>query len=492
MSSRARPIIVATEGPEAYFLRLARGVALDIRRGRLRQGDPLPGTRALAASLGVNRNTVVAAYRELALEGWVVVRGGGGTFVAGGAPDPRPRGFARGLPAQAMARSPGFLLSPEAPNGAIPVATKPGVLVMAGGVPDVRLLPTALLARAYRRALSAPGSERLLAYGDPRGDGQLCAAIARMARETRGVPVSEGNVLVTRGSQMALELVAHAIVPHGGTVAVEGTGYPPAWAAFRRCGARVVPVPVDAHGIVVEALTPLAGAGLSLVYVTPHHQYPTTATLTPSRRAALLDLARRERFAIIEDDYDHELHYDGRPILPLASADPSGHVVYIGTLSKVLAPALRLGYVLAPEPFIERLAKDRFVLDRQGDHVVERATAELLEDGSVARHVRKCRQIYRARRDQLVSGLMSRLGGRVLVRAPSGGMALWAEVDLPAKDVARWESRALERGVSFAAGGRFTFDGRPLPFARFGFAMLGQEEIDRALDRLVRAFPTRA
>jgi GntR family transcriptional regulator/MocR family aminotransferase len=291
---------------------------------------------------------------------------------------------------------------------------------------------------------------------------------------------------------MALELVAHAIVPRGGTVAVEAIGYRPAWAAFRRCGARVVPVPVDAHGIVVAALAPLVRDGLSLVYVTPHHQYPTTATLTPSRRAALLDLARHEKFAIVEDDYDHELHYDGRPILPLASADPAGHVVYIGTLSKVLAPALRLGYVLAPEPFIERLARDRFVLDRQGDHIVERATAELIEDGSVARHVRKCRQIYGARRDQLVAGLLRELGGRVRVRAPSGGMALWAEVDLPAKEVARWESRGLDAGVSFAAGARFTFDGRPIPFARFGFAMLDEKEIDLALDRLVKAFPTRA
>jgi GntR family transcriptional regulator / MocR family aminotransferase len=298
-------------------------------------------------------------------------------------------------------------------------------------------------------------------------------------------------VLVTRGSQMALELVAHAIVPRGGTVAVEGIGYRPAWAAFRRCGARVVPVPVDSRGIVIDALAALAKTGLSLVYVTPHHQYPTTATLSPSRRAALLDLARRERFAIIEDDYDHELHYDGRPILPLASADPSGHVVYIGTLSKVLAPVLRLGYVLAPQPLIERLAKDRFVLDRQGDHVVERATAELIEDGSVARHVRKCRQIYRARRDQLVSGLTTKLGGRVAVRAPSGGMALWAEVDLAPKEVARWESRALTEGVSFAAGERFTFDGRAIPFARFGFATLDEQEIDRALERLVKAFPTR-
>jgi GntR family transcriptional regulator/MocR family aminotransferase len=480
-------VAVPEDGDAAYFLRLARGVARDIRRGRLRPGDELPGSRSLGESLGVNRNTVVAAYRELTLEGWVVVRPGGGTFVAHDLPEVRARSFA--APADVIARAPLFALAPERAAAALPTPPAPGVIVMAGGVPDVRLLPADLLARAYRRVLASPRAKSLLTYGDPRGDHELRAAIAALAREARGVPASAEHVLVTRGSQMALDLVARAVVPAGGVVAVEGTGYRPAWAAFQRSGARVVPVPVDAQGIVVDAVAKLAGAGaLSLLYVTPHHQYPTTVTLSPGRRTALLELARTARFAIVEDDYDHELHYDGRPVLPLASADARGSVVYVGTLSKVLAPGLRLGYVIAPTPLVERLARDRFVVDRQGDHVVERAAAELIADGTVARHVRKAKRIYQARRDVLVDLLERSFGGRVEVKRPSGGMALWVRVKGP--DVAaRWEQRALAEGVSFAAGQRFTFDGRSIPFARFGFAMVDEAEITEAVRRLEKAWP---
>jgi GntR family transcriptional regulator/MocR family aminotransferase len=362
---------------------------------------------------------------------------------------------------------------------------------MSGGVADVRLLPATLLARAYRRVLGSHAASSLLGYGDPRGDEHLREAIATMAREARAIRATHENVLVTRGSQMALSLIARAVVPEGGTIAVEGIGYRPAWATFARSGARVVPAPVDAHGVVVDAVAKLAETGLSALYLTPHHQYPTTVTLSPGRRGALLELAKKKRFAIVEDDYDHELHYEGRPVLPLASADMHGSVVYIGTLSKVLAPGLRLGYVVAPSSLIERLASDRALVDRQGDHVLERAAAELLEDGTIARHVRKARRVYASRRDLLAEELERAFGGLVEVARPSGGMSLWVKVDAPPAEVARWEERAPARGVSFASGRRFTFDGRAIPFARFGFALLDERELRAAVSRLAKAFADR-
>jgi GntR family transcriptional regulator/MocR family aminotransferase len=361
---------------------------------------------------------------------------------------------------------------------------------MAGGVPDVRLVPRVLLARALRRTLTLPSAPQALAYGDPRGDARLRAALADLVRETRAIPAQLDDVLVTRGSQMALALVARAVVPRGGVIAVEAIGYPPAWSAFRDAGARVVPVPVDRQGLDVRRLEVLASAtALGAVYVTPHHQYPTTATLSPGRRIALLELARRHRFAIIEDDYDNELHYAGRPVLPLASADAHGSVVYVGTLSKVLAPGLRLGFVVAAPPVLERIARERFILDRQGDHVGERAAAELLEDGSLARHVRRMRRIYLGRRDDLVVLLGRTFGERLDVLVPPGGTALWARVRLPPAAVAAWERRALAQGVAFMAGGRFSFHGRGLPFARLGFASLDSHELREAVRRLGRAFP---
>jgi GntR family transcriptional regulator/MocR family aminotransferase len=240
----------------------------------------------------------------------------------------------------------------------------------------------------------------------------------------------------------------------------------------------------------VDALAALAARErVHGVYVTPEHQYPTTVTLSPGRRVALLELARRQRFAIFEDDYDHELHYEGRPVLPLASADVHGSVVYVGTLAKVLAPGLRLGYVVAPRPLVDRLADLRVCIDRQGDHVVERAAAELLEDGTVGRHVRRMRRIYLSRRNALVELLMRAFGGALEVRVPPGGLALWARVDLAAADVVAWERAALEQGVAFTAGQRLTLGNRPLSFARFGFAHLDPDEMREAVRRLARAFP---
>jgi GntR family transcriptional regulator/MocR family aminotransferase len=490
VGTRAQAIVAVEEGDDPLFLRIARGITDDVRRGRLRAGEPLPGSRALAESLGVNRNTVVAAYRELAAEGWIAARPGGGTFVADGVPETRPRALARAPRPSAIADMPAFAMRAETATHVRPWSQPRGTLVMAGGVPDVRLVPAPLIARAYRRVLASRTALEALAYGDPRGDARLRSAVAELVRTKRGVPAGADDVVITRGSQMGLDLIARGIVPEGGVVAVESIGYGPAWDAFARAGARVVPVPLDARGIDVDALAELTRRErVHAVYVTPHHQYPTTVTLAPARRLALLALARRARMAIVEDDYDHELHYEGRPVLPLASADAHGSVVYIGTLSKVLAPGLRLGYVVAPAPVVARLARDRLVVDRQGDHVTERVAAELIEDGTIARHVRRARRIYAERRDLLLEELARAFGGRVEARPPNGGMALWARVHLRPGQVAVWEKRALAAGVAFSAGERFAFDGEPIPFARFGFALLDDGELREAVKRLARAFP---
>ncbi|WP_437678720.1 PLP-dependent aminotransferase family protein [Sorangium sp. So ce131] len=472
-------------GSQPIFLQIARALSDDIRRGRLRAGAELPGSRALARSLSVHRNTVLAAYRELAAEGWIVASAARGTFVSAELPAPPPRRFAPRAAARAEVPARlGFDLGAAALREiALPA---PGVLRMTGGLPDMRLVPTAALARAYRRALRA-APERLLDYGDPRGHPRLRAALAAMLSAVRGLAAGPAALLVTRGSQMALDLVARALIAPGDAVAVESYGYRPAWEALRLAGARLLPVPVDAAGVSVDALAELADRErLRAVYVTPHHQYPTTAVLAPGRRIALLELCRSRRIAVIEDDYDHEFHYDGRPVLPLASADTAGVVVYIGTLSKILAPGLRIGFVVAPEPLIERLALLRTFVDRQGDHVVERAVAELLEDGEVQRHAQRARRIYKARRDALVAELGARLGGALEFRAPAGGMALWAKVDARI-DVDGWAERSLARKVAFSAGRRFAFDGKRRPFVRLGFAALDEREIREAVERMTGA-----
>jgi len=308
-----------------------------------------------------------------------------------------------------------------------------------------------------------------------------------MVSSVRGLAAGPEAVLVTRGSQQAIDLCARALVAPGDVVAVEALGYRPAWEALRLAGARLVPLPVDDAGLRVEALEALAARQrVRMAYVTPHHQYPTTAVLAPGRRLAMLALAKARRIAIVEDDYDHEFHYEGRPVLPLASADEAGVVVYVGTLSKILAPGLRIGFVVGPPPLVERLATIRAFADRQGDRAVERAVAELLEDGDVQRHARRARRIYAARRDALSEALGKHLGGVLAFAPPVGGMALWARVD-DAVDVDAWAARALARGVAFYPGRRFAFDGRRRPFVRLGFAALTEKELAEAVKGMAAA-----
>ena len=467
------------------FLQIARAVSDDVRRGRLTSGDELPGSRKLAATLGVHRNTVLAAYRELAAEGWVTFEEARGTFVSADLPEAPQKSAVRAKKHADVAL--GFDL-PNAPVDGAPPPPPPGVLSLHGGVPDVRLAPLVPLARAFRRALRHQG-RGLLGYGDPRGPSRLRAAIAQMLTATRAMAASEDDLIVTRGSQMGLDLIARTLVRPGSVVAVEALGYRPAWRALRAAGARLLPIPLDEQGIRVDVLADLASKEkVSLVYVTPHHQYPTTVVLSASRRLELLALATKRRFCIVEDDYDHEFHYSGRPVLPLASADANAVVAYLGTLSKVLAPGLRIGYVVAHAALLDRLAKCRIDVDRQGDLPLEIAVAEMLEDGEVQRHTRRARRIYLERRDTLAQALEKKLSSVVEFELPAGGTSLWARVD-PSIDVEAWHARALAAKVAFQTARAFTFDGRAKPFARFGFAQLEPREIETAVERLARAIP---
>ncbi|MDP2306889.1 MAG: PLP-dependent aminotransferase family protein [Pseudomonadota bacterium] len=469
------------------FLQLAHAIAEDVRRGRLRPGERLPGSRALAERLGVHRNTVLASLQELEAQGWVRAEPARGVFVAVDLPRAPQVASPRATPSASGAPM-GFTL-PAPPPALPPEVSATGALWMSGGQPDLRILPLPELARAYRRALS---STRLLNYGDPRGEPRLRAALAQWLGDTRGLATTAEDLVVTRGSQQALALLAQVLLRPGDTVAVEAYGYPQGWAALRAAGATLLPVPVDAEGLDVAALEAMLDARsghppIKAVYLTPHHQYPTGAVLSPARREALLALAARHQLAVLEDDYDNEFHYRGRPLLPLASADRHGVVAYIGTLSKAFAPGLRLGFVRGPRPLLDRLADARRIADRQGDRVVEIAIAELLEDGTVVRHVRKSQQIYRVRRDVLLTELRA-LDPWLRVDPPPGGMALWCHVD-PALSADTWARAALAEGVVVHAGSGYSFDGAPLPFLRLGFACLDEAELREAMRRLTRARP---
>jgi GntR family transcriptional regulator/MocR family aminotransferase len=364
------------------------------------------------------------------------------------------------------------------------------LLLLLGGVPELRFVPQLALGRAYRSVLAAPQARHLLDCGSPQGEPQLREQLAEMLRRTRGIAATADTIAILRGSQQALYVAARTLLRPGDRVAVEALGYPPAWNAFRLAGAELEPIAVDPGGLDVDALEDAcARKAIRAIYVTPHHQVPTTVTLGAARRLRLLELARRHRIAIFEDDHDHEFQYEGRPVLPLAAADRHGVVIYLGSLSKILAPGLRLGYLVATPDVVARITGYRAMIDHQGDHVLERALAELMLDGTIERHVRKARRAYRARRDALCAALADQLPS-LAFRPPHGGMAVWVRAP-NGTDVGAWAERARAAGVAFQPGQQFALTGRAPCHARLGFAACTERELVEAVRRMAATYRPR-
>jgi GntR family transcriptional regulator / MocR family aminotransferase len=465
------------------FLQLASGIADDIQRGRLKPGDSLPGSRELAECLGVNRNTVMAGYGELIAEGLLKTRIGGGTFVA------EPASLPLVPSAASMPASPDlptYALAPLLHAATRRKAPPPGMMMMWLGMPDVRLFPAQALARAFRRALGQRGSA-VLSYSDPSGHERLRVELATMLARSRGLLATPDNIMVTRSIEQAIDLVARTLLTPGDVVAVEAFGYPPARSVLQLAGARLVPVPVDDDGFDVGALeTLLTQQRVRAVFLTPHHQFPTTTVMSAARRERLANLALTHGFAIIEDDYDHEFHYNGKPVLPIAAGRGRANVIYIGSLANLLAPGISTGFVLAPSPVFERLLSLRAASDARSDVAVECAIAEMFQDGELLRHMRRMRRIYASRRDALATALTRHLGSAVEFRIPEGGMALWARVD-DAIDVAAWAAAGEREGVMFQSARPFDFHQREQSFVRLGFSYHDETELLEAVRRMARA-----
>jgi GntR family transcriptional regulator / MocR family aminotransferase len=465
------------------FVQLSEALANDIRSGRLKPGDALPGTRALATRLRVNRNTIIAGYQQLMAQGLVQARRGGGTFVSEEAPS-----TLQDLDASPpSSRAPTYSVAP--PPQPLPLIFPPDprtALILYRAAPDVRLFPTAALARGFRSGLRRHG-RRLLNYGDPRGHEDLRRGLSTMLSHSRGLSVEPENLMVTQGSQQAIDLVARALLSPGDVVGVEALGNPGTWTALRLAGAELKPLPVDDEGLEVDALVSLLKRHkVRAVYVTPHHQFPTNTVMTAARRRQLAALSLEHGFAIIEDDYDHEFHYEGRPVPPIAADADGANVLYLGSLSKLLAPGLRVGFIVAHAPLMKRLIALRLASDMQGDAAVEYAIAKLFEDGELLRHLRRMRTVYARRRDALAAALRRRLGTSLSFRIPSGGMALWVRV-ADGIEIAQWAEAGREAGVLFRGAGMLDFAGRDLRFLRLGFTYHNEEELTEAALRMARA-----
>lgn len=472
--------------PVSLPQQLAAALIQLIQRGLLPARTRLPGSRTLATQLGVSRQTVVTAYADLDAQGWIEQRAARGAFVRVGIPEIQPRPLAPPTPAGPPSRA-GFAFA-RVLAGPQRTAVPAHELVWDAGNPDRRLAPLAALARKYRAVCARPPSRGLFGYTAPNGSPALREQLARYLHETRGLPTRADTVFATRGSSMALYLAARLVLRPGDTVVVGERSYLEADRLFAHLGARLLRVPVDDQGLVVADVEALCQhQRVRLLYVTPHHHYPTTVTLSAERRMRLLRLAELHDFVILEDDYDFDYHYARGPILPLASADRAGRVLYVGSLSKVLAPAFRVGYLVAPADFVEEVGHLRSLIDHQGDAILEQSIAELFAEGELLAHLKRVRRVYQQRRDLCCALLREHLGEWFTFTEPAGGLAVWGKFD-DAVDLPQLAARCRGAGLHLSDGALFQSpsDARP-SHLRLGFASLTAGELTLGVQRLAQA-----
>ncbi|MEV4708231.1 PLP-dependent aminotransferase family protein [Actinoplanes sp. NPDC049316] len=422
-------LVINLDGSGEKTVRVYRALREAIADGRLPEGHRLPATRVLAADLGVARNSVATAYERLVAEGYLVARTGAGTFVAPVRDKPAPRRTT----ADPLHPRPGWAFEPLPTSAGEPAPRYD----FRTGIPDARLFPF----DTWRRLVTAElrlGANEPGAYAAPAGHPALRAAIARYLGYSRSLRVHPEDVLVTNGTQHALDLIGRVLLRPGDVVAVEEPGYPPARRLFSSLGAHVVGVPVDADGLVVDALPRAA----RVVYTTPSHQFPLGPAMSLTRRHALLDWARCRQAAVVEDDYDSEFRFSARPLEPLHSLDTAGRVLYVGTFSKSMLPSLRTGFVLAPVGLRTALAAARQMGDGYGQVAVQAALARFIDEGLLARHVRRAVKAYAERHARIVAALGRHAGLEVLPSA--AGLHVTALAPRSAGVVAA----AAERGVA--------------------------------------------
>jgi GntR family transcriptional regulator/MocR family aminotransferase len=434
-----------------------------IRTGRLLPGTRLPSSRALAADLGVARNTVARAYAELIAEGWLTSQHGSSTLVS-----QRAAEVVRSVAAPPRRRAPRRLDHDLRP-----------------GHPDLSSFPRAEWSRAVTRALNAAPTEAF-GYADPHGRPELRHALAQYLARARGVRARPCNIIVCSGAAEGLGLVAGALADAGvAAVAVEEFGLPAQRATLTRAGLACPPLTVDSHGADVVALESMAEVGG--VLLTPSHQFPLGVSLHSDRRAAVIDWARRTGGVIIEDDYDGEFRYDRSPVGALHGVDPE-RVVYMGTVSKSLAPGLRLGWLLLSDHLVEAVARQKGDTEETCGFVEQLAMAEFIVSGSYDRHIRTMRAEYRRRREQLVAAVV-RSSPKIAVSGMPAGLhvmleELGGDESAPSRQLA-WRRLGVERLELY----RHPETDSERDGVVIGFAAPAPSAWSAALEALVRLLP---
>lgn len=464
--------------------------ALRSEIARLNVGARMPPSRTLAKDLGVSRNTIIAAYAELTNEGLISSRFGGGSYVSNidrvpRAADADPDDPARPPVRQARLSRFGKRLQHL---DASPILERPELRFdFRYGLPIVGDFPFSTWSRIVARRATV-GSAAILGYGEAAGYPPLRAEIADYLRRARGILCDAEQIIITNGSQQALDLIARVLIDPGDRVVIEEPTYEGARQAFSAAGARLVAVPVDKDGLQMSRL-PARSAQSRVVYVTPSHQFPTGGVMSAPRRQQLLQWAQSNDCYVVEDDYDGELRYDVRPIEAIKGSDANDQVIYVGTMSKVLFPSMRLGYLVSPRCLVSSFVAAKHVCDRQTPALLQMALADFMAQGHFNRHLLRARRLCAHRRMALLGALDRYLGDRVAVEGANAGIHLmmWIQ-NRSAGDVPGMVEAAASAGVGiYPIGSYFLHPPKRAGFL-VGYASMEDAMIEEGIKILSQVF----
>ncbi|MBI4467785.1 MAG: PLP-dependent aminotransferase family protein [Acidobacteria bacterium] len=466
------------------YEQIASQVRALIAADRIRVGDRLPPSRVLAGELKVHRTTISNAYAELEADGLIGPHVGRGTFVTARPAAAEP---ARAAPDAGLPPLFWEALMVEEPHTDRlhefhQYPSRPDTISFAYALPDSDMFPLEAIRRSVDRVFRKEGPS-LLQLGERLGYEPLRKYLAGRMRAS-GILRADDEILITNGCQQSLDLIDRTLVASGDAVAIENPTYPGALSVFLRKDTRVIGVPVSERGVEIAALEEvLAHQRVKLIYSVPNFQNPTGVTLQVAERRRLIQLARRYRVPIIEDDIYGDLHFDGPALPPLKALDQDGLVIYSSSISKMGFPGLRIGWVVAPRPLVERLSVRKQSCDLHANLLAQATIYELARQGLLEKHLKRIRKTYAERRDAMLQALEEHFPGEACWRKPSGGMAIW--VELPdGIDASALLDVAKEGGVIFSPGAHFYVGPPRANTMRLTFTTTGIPQIREGVRRL--------
>ncbi|MGL5274798.1 PLP-dependent aminotransferase family protein [Myroides sp.] len=472
----------------AIYMQIANQFSNAIQRNFIPEGTKLPGTRTIASLLGVNRNTVVAAFEEIATQGWIEMQANKGCFVLNKKSFNHKRTNASNYKAlEQYPTKPGYTFhSSNLLDSPLEISNCDHVFT--DGTTDSRIIQIDQLSSFYSANLKRKSNRKKLLSNTHQDNTSFRKNMANYLNLSRGLHVSSKNVLITRSTEMSIYIACRVLLSPKDKVIVANLSYYSSNMAFQEAGAQILTVSIDEDGIDVNEVEQLCKTQqIRMLYLTPHHHYPTTVTLSAQRRVQLLNLANKYGFIILEDDYDYDFHYDKSSVLPLASVDTEGMVVYIGSFGKSLAPSFENGFIVAPKNVLLEMQKYLRLLDPRGDMVMEQVLNELIEEGEIFRYLKKASKVYKERRDTFAQLITQFLGDQVTFKLPAGGLAIWIEWKVPINLMQL--HKECEKNNLFLPK-TILYQDRTLTGMRLGFGHLSREEMEINLEILYRSILT--